>query len=115
MNDTEIIRVRAAVNRLADIDATAESTDGLVTASVDAWGELRSLRLDPRIYRTADADALAKTITHTVQSAAHTAHHRVFSAVAPLLPDEVTADDFDPVADPVLHVLARTADPATHS
>ncbi|WP_344868702.1 YbaB/EbfC family nucleoid-associated protein [Amycolatopsis ultiminotia] len=67
-------RVRAA---LAEIEATADSPDGLVRATTDAHGRLLDLELDRRIYRSTDSGALTGTITATVQAAAEAAEAEI--------------------------------------
>src|SRR4051812_40181107 len=46
--------------QLPELRVTAESDDGLIRATVGPRGELLDLRLDHRIYRDMDADALAR-------------------------------------------------------
>lgn len=63
-------RARKLRDVTADIEATADSPDGLISATVNSRGDLVKLELDDRIYRTADSVALAATITATIQAAA---------------------------------------------
>ncbi|MFC4858806.1 YbaB/EbfC family nucleoid-associated protein [Actinophytocola glycyrrhizae] len=95
--------------KLVDIEVTEESADGLIAATVGARGELRALDLDPRIYRTQDATALADDILATVRKAADTAGRRAYDTAAEVLPPHATYEDTDVAFDPVLHRLgART-------
>lgn len=55
--------------RLAGLERTAESPDGLIEATVSGDGTLADLVLDPRIYRTTDSAALAAAIVTTVNDA----------------------------------------------
>jgi DNA-binding protein YbaB len=96
-----------AWNRLASIDETAESRDGNVAATVGPSGELRSLVLDPRVYRAADAEALAGDILDTIAEAVRLARRRAFNVVAPLLARDATLEDTDLAFDPVLRNLGR--------
>lgn len=91
--------------KLADIEVTEESDDGLILATVGPRGELRALDLDPRIYRTQDATALADDILATVRKAADTAGRRAFDAAVEVLPPRATYEDTDIAFDPVLHRL----------
>lgn len=91
--------------KLVDIEVTEESDDGLIVASVGARGELRALDLDPRIYRTQDATALADDILVTVKKAADAAGRAAFAAAVDVLPRHATYEDTDVAFDPVLHRL----------
>lgn len=96
------------VNRaLGAIEGTASSDDGFIDATAGPNGDLRSLRLDPRIYRVHDADALARDIVDTVRAAADTARREAFDVLKPLLPGNATVDGADLAFDPVLHHLDR--------
>lgn len=66
---------------------TAHSSDGLVAATIGARGELTELVLDPRIYRTTDATALATTITETIHAATDAVTTRMMQLAEPLLSD----------------------------
>jgi DNA-binding protein YbaB len=65
---------------LDEVRGEAESADGLVHATTNGRGELIELFLDPRIYRTADAGALAADITTTIQAAVVQAQADVLQA-----------------------------------
>ena len=80
--------------RLAAMQVTAESEDGHVRATVGPRGQLVKLTLDPRIYREADADALARKITETVQQATERSTEQVQRVVADYLPAGSAAVDF---------------------
>jgi transposase len=77
--------------RIREIAETAYSSDRTVAATVGAHGELRELALDPRIYRTTNAAALATTIRDTIACAADAATASLFGLVRPLLPDDLPA------------------------
>jgi DNA-binding protein YbaB len=79
---------------ILELDETAYSTDRTVAATVGARGELKQLQLDPRIYRSTDAKALAATITQTIQDATTAVTARLVELTRPLLP-AITADEFD--------------------
>jgi DNA-binding protein YbaB len=80
--------------RLATLRVTAESEDGYVRATVGPRGQLVELKLDPRIYREGDADALARKITGTVQAATERAADQVQHLVAGYLPAGSPAVDY---------------------
>lgn len=84
-------RTLAAQRPLADVVAVANSPDGLVEVTAGVFGDLRRLRLDPRINRAPDAAALAANILVTHRTATCRATREVSDV-----------DDFDPAFDPVL-------------
>ena len=74
--------------RLATMQVSAESADGLVRATVGARGQLIDLRLDKRIYRESDEVALSRSIVATVQQAAAQTTQQVEELMAAYLPAE---------------------------
>lgn len=58
--------------RASQLQASATSPDGLVTATVDARGSLIELELDPRIYRRPNSVELGELIVETTRQAAAT-------------------------------------------
>ncbi len=83
---TTAIRRRAAVEQaeqaIAAATGSASSPDGAVTATVDAWGTLTSLRVNGH-------DALAATVTAVVRQAAEQARSGVRSTMEGLLNEGV--------------------------
>lgn len=100
----EVESLRRAI---ADTEETADSADGLVSATVGGNGELVELWLDPRIYRSPDSSALAATITETIHRAARQVEARVFAEAAKFLPADATPETTDLRFDPFLHSLDR--------
>lgn len=86
----EVERVVAGIpetaRRLAEVRVSQTSADGLVTATVDMRGRLLELRLDPRIYRIPDADALADSIVRQTAEATERAAAAGESLLRDLLP-----------------------------
>ncbi|WIX77463.1 YbaB/EbfC family nucleoid-associated protein [Amycolatopsis carbonis] len=70
--------IRGIQRELAAVVEEAESDDGLVFVKVDARGDVVELDLDPRIYRTHDSAALARTIAETCRAARAKADARPF-------------------------------------
>ncbi|CRK58757.1 hypothetical protein [Alloactinosynnema sp. L-07] len=99
--------VRSIQRRMVDIRATADSADGLISATVGANGELVELWLDPRIYRHTDSEALAESITDTVRQAALQARAQTFALVEEFLPPNTSAESAELTFDPFLHALDR--------
>jgi DNA-binding protein YbaB len=99
--------IRSTQKRMAEIRATAESHDGLISVTVGGAGELVELWLDPRIYRTPDSAALARDLTETIHQAARLAQGEGIAIVASLLPADATPETTDLRFDPLLHELDR--------
>ncbi|MBK1786942.1 YbaB/EbfC family nucleoid-associated protein [Prauserella cavernicola] len=70
--------IRDIQTRLAEVEETAESDDGLITVKVNARGDLLELELDPRLYRSPDSAALSREITETYRAARAAADERAF-------------------------------------
>ncbi|MGW0432195.1 YbaB/EbfC family nucleoid-associated protein [Micromonospora sp. NPDC003197] len=99
--------VRSIQKRMTEIRATADSGDGLISATVGGAGELIELWLDPRIYRAPDSTALAQAITDTIRQAVAISKEEGVVIVAKFLPDGATAETADLRFDPVLNELDR--------
>ena len=72
--------------RLAALQVTAESEDGLIRATVGPRGQLIDLRLDRRIYRDMDAAELGRKIVATTEQAAAQAAEQVQQLMSGYLP-----------------------------
>jgi DNA-binding protein YbaB len=81
-------------DRLAGMRVSAQSADGLITATVDARGQLADLRLDRRVYRETDPERLSRAILATVQEATTRAGDGVRELMAGYLPAESGAMRF---------------------
>ncbi|MEV6906876.1 YbaB/EbfC family nucleoid-associated protein [Amycolatopsis sp. NPDC051071] len=99
--------LRVAQERIAELRATAESDDGLISATAGGYGELVELRLDPRIYRVPDSAELARSIKDTIHRAAARAQEQCAALVAGHLPDNPEPGPADLRFGPALHVLDR--------
>ncbi|GAA3583389.1 hypothetical protein GCM10022222_80200 [Amycolatopsis ultiminotia] len=93
---TDADRIRRVRAELAELAERAESPDGMVEVSVGAQGQLRSLWLDPRIYRNRDAAALAADIVEAVRVAAESAGARARDVAAPVLASGASDPFFGP-------------------
>jgi DNA-binding protein YbaB len=74
--------------RLASMQVSAASPDGLVQATVGPRGQLVDLRIDHENYRRVDADDLAQTIVVTVREAAERTAGEVEALLAGYLPPD---------------------------
>ncbi|WP_409490065.1 YbaB/EbfC family nucleoid-associated protein [Amycolatopsis sp. cmx-11-12] len=103
--------LRTAQDRIAELRATAESGDGLISATVGGYGELVELHLDPRIYRVPDSAELARSIKDTIHRATESAQEQCSALVAGHLPEDTTTTTTREPAElrfgPALHVLDR--------
>jgi len=72
--------------RLAELQISAESDDGLIRATVGPRGQLIDLRLDRRIYRDMDAAELSRKIVTTTEQAAAQMAEQVQQMMAGYLP-----------------------------
>ncbi|UJW32041.1 YbaB/EbfC family nucleoid-associated protein [Saccharothrix sp. AJ9571] len=93
--------------KIAGIEASADSPDGLVSATVAGRGELSELYLDPRIYRTHDSKALAASIVDTIKDAVAQSQERLFEITRQYLPPAAKLEDTDVHTGPFLHQLDR--------
>ncbi len=96
--------VRAMKSGMADIRATADSDDGLVHVVVDGHGHLVELDLDPRVFRTPDATALAATIVKMVATAVEDSRRQATRLAEPIVPD-AQPESFQPDLDPLLRLV----------
>jgi DNA-binding protein YbaB len=94
--------------RLASLQVSAASADGLVRATVGPRGELIGLRLDPAVYRSHDPDDLARVVVATARSAAARTAEEVEALLAGYLPPESGTLHY--VKDNDLGSLLRRAD-----
>jgi DNA-binding protein YbaB len=70
-----LLAVRAGLD---DIEGTATNDAGTITATVGGRGNVRELVLDRRVYRDANAAALADDILATLRAAAEKAADEAF-------------------------------------
>ncbi|WP_062993838.1 YbaB/EbfC family nucleoid-associated protein [Nocardia anaemiae] len=70
-------------DELSAISATAGSQDGLVEVTVDQFGIITDVRLEPRALRGAAAD-LGRAVTEAAREAARLAHQKVSETIAPI-------------------------------
>lgn len=99
--------LREVQARIEGIEETADSPDGLVTATVVGRGKLSELHLDPRIYRSADSKALASSIVDTIAQAVLQAEQKLFSITRQYLPDDAKFEETNVHTGPFMHQLDK--------
>jgi DNA-binding protein YbaB len=72
--------------QLGQLEVTVTSNDELVTATVNARGQLIRLKLDPRAFRDSDPDRLAESITATTRNATTEASERTATLMSSIMP-----------------------------
>jgi DNA-binding protein YbaB len=80
-------RLRVLRADVVKMQASADSPDGLVRATIGWQGELLELELDDRIFRTSDSVALASAIAATIQAAAKSVEDLAVERSAELFPE----------------------------
>jgi DNA-binding protein YbaB len=80
--------------KLAALQVSVVSADGLVRATVGPRGQLVDLRLDRRAVRNIDSDRLARTIVETVAEAARRSADQVETLMVDYLPADSGALQF---------------------
>ncbi|WP_327639659.1 YbaB/EbfC family nucleoid-associated protein [Kribbella sp. NBC_00482] len=88
---------------------TAESSDGLVEATVGVYGELVDLVLDARIYRMPDADVLAEQIRAVINDAHSKAQDAVRTKLTDLFPMNLDSPE-DFAFEPFLRMAGRSTE-----
>ncbi|GLY74754.1 YbaB/EbfC family nucleoid-associated protein [Actinoallomurus iriomotensis] len=73
---------------LADVGATAKRPDGLVTVVVGAQGQVKDIKLDPRVYRKLDSGQLAAAIMELISQATTEVAEQMKTIMAPFVPGE---------------------------
>jgi DNA-binding protein YbaB len=73
--------------RMSEVVGTAESEDGLISASVTFRGELSELQIDPRVLRSYDSVTLAETILAVAQAATGDLREQLNETVRPFMPE----------------------------
>lgn len=95
------------IDNIVATEGHGESPDGLISVVVGMHGKVRTLDVDPRIYRERDPDALAAAIVAAVGEACDDFDRQAFRLAAPLLPAGVRPEDVDVAFDIPLAALDR--------
>jgi DNA-binding protein YbaB len=99
--------------RLMSLTGVAWSDDRLVKAVVGPRGQLVDLEIDPRVFRTPDAQQLQASIVATVQAAVGQLNEQIAEIVHEQVPPEVAelrAQHQPDAADPMAQLLMSDAE-----
>jgi len=80
--------------KLGALTVSTRSEDGYVVTTVDARGRLVQLDLDPRLYRSPNAGALAALIIETYQRAVEKVERDTRTILEEYLPADLDIDKF---------------------
>ncbi|TDE32651.1 YbaB/EbfC family DNA-binding protein [Nonomuraea mesophila] len=86
-------RPREVYEQLNELSHTARSADGMVTVTVDARGQVRSLALNPRVYRKLSPTELADAIMGQIRAATREVSAKTQELVEPMMPEGIAYDD----------------------
>jgi DNA-binding protein YbaB len=81
-------------DRLDGVSQTVVSDDGHVEVSADARGRLVDLRIDPRVFRSPDADELAAVVVSCAAEAARRVDEQLVDILTEYLPRGADAREF---------------------
>lgn len=85
----KIARIRETYEELSALEHTAHSRDEMVSVTVGRHGQVRGIRLNPRVYRTLSPSELADAIMQQVNAATAAVSERSRQLLAPLMPEDV--------------------------
>lgn len=96
MEDAQKLLTSAAEmkRKLEELTVSTRSEDGFVVTTVDARGRLVQLDLDPRIYRSPNAGALASQIIEAYQRAVDKVERDTRTILEHYLPRDFDVDQF---------------------
>ncbi|MFC4122898.1 YbaB/EbfC family nucleoid-associated protein [Nonomuraea zeae] len=86
-------QIRDMHAELKDLVVTATSDDGLVTVTMGHRGQLRSLTLNPRVYRKLSPSELSSSIMTQVGAATARVAERTKELMAPFVPEGLAYEE----------------------
>lgn len=89
--------------RLRDLSTTARTRDGLVTVVVGAQGDVRDIRLDPRVQGRLTPAELSETLLELIGEATGAVSDQVLELMEPFVPEDL----------PIAQILGADADLTT--
>ncbi|TYB56032.1 YbaB/EbfC family nucleoid-associated protein [Nonomuraea sp. PA05] len=85
--DQQTEQLRQMQERMRELAATATSKDGMVTVTVGPRGEVRTIDLDPRVYRKLTPSELSDTIVAQIRDATRQVSGEMKELMEPFVPD----------------------------
>ncbi|GAA2213951.1 hypothetical protein GCM10009850_094150 [Nonomuraea monospora] len=85
--DQQTEQLRQMQERMRELSATATSKDGMVTVTVGPRGEVRTIDLDPRVYRKLTPSELSDTIVAQIRDATRQVSGEMKELMEPFVPD----------------------------
>lgn len=76
--------MRAAQRQLAELTVAGSSTDGTVTILTSGLGELREVRIDPRVFDQRDAAVLQQAVAEAIRAAGASAANEATARMGPV-------------------------------
>jgi DNA-binding protein YbaB len=89
----QVGRLKEMQRDLERVSATATRADGLVTVVVGPRGQVRDIRLDPRVYRKLDSGNLSGAIMRLISEATADISEQTKMIMTPFMPEGVSYDD----------------------
>ncbi|TDC02309.1 YbaB/EbfC family DNA-binding protein [Nonomuraea longispora] len=80
--------------KVRDLSATSRSKDGMVSVTVGPRGDVRTIDLDPRVYRKLSPSELSASIVEQIGKAARQVRGDMKEVMEPFVPDLPTDDLF---------------------
>ncbi|TDE36146.1 YbaB/EbfC family DNA-binding protein [Nonomuraea mesophila] len=81
-------------DKMRDLSATSRSKDGMVSVTVGPQGEVRTIDLDPRVYRKLSPSELSASIVEQIGKAAGQVRGDMKELMEPFVPGLPTDDLF---------------------
>jgi DNA-binding protein YbaB len=89
----QVRRLKEMQRDLERVSATAKRADGLVAVAVGPRGQVREIRLDPRVYRKLDSGELSGAILRLISEATADVSEQTKTIMTPFMPEGVSYDD----------------------
>lgn len=85
--------LRAAYAELSELTGTAESRDRMVSVTVGPRGQVRDIKLDPRVYRKLSPSELSSAILEQIGAATQQVAVRTKELMSPFVPEGLAVED----------------------
>ncbi|WP_433511909.1 YbaB/EbfC family nucleoid-associated protein [Nonomuraea sp. CA-143628] len=109
----QLLRVQEAYGQLDQLQSVARSKDGMVEVTVGPHGQIRSLDLDPRVYRKLSPSELTEAIMELIAEATGEVAEQTRRLMQPLMPDDLPFEQAFGENATLEAFLPRPVDPST--